>query len=239
MVRERTDATTCPVHRRDDLKPGSPHFGTCDRRPERHHHPAAAGARRTRRRLWRHPHQIEEREEMRNQQHDRQSRVPAQGDRDRRGNVPRGATHVALVDHLGHVRLCLRHVHPRGRDAGASRNHPGPARNNVDRAPSHVDRDTARPVEARATCSSATTPIEGARTRPTSRSSPPCFFDGHIIAVASTIAHHIDIGGRVPCTTAIDNAEVFRRRTYIPSAPHYRWGETESNSDRFRFGQRA
>lgn len=44
----------------------------------------------------------------------------------------------------------------------------------------------------------------------------PVYHRGRIIAVTSTIAHHIDIGGRFPCTTAIDNAEVFGEGLIFP-----------------------
>jgi N-methylhydantoinase B len=44
----------------------------------------------------------------------------------------------------------------------------------------------------------------------------PVFNDGELIAVTSTIAHHIDIGGRFPSTTAIDNVEVFAEGLIFP-----------------------
>lgn len=44
----------------------------------------------------------------------------------------------------------------------------------------------------------------------------PVFHAGEIIAIASTIAHHVDIGGRVPLTTAIENAEVFGEGLIFP-----------------------
>lgn len=44
----------------------------------------------------------------------------------------------------------------------------------------------------------------------------PVFHDGELIAVTSTIAHHIDIGGRFPSTTAIDNVEVFAEGLIFP-----------------------
>lgn len=44
----------------------------------------------------------------------------------------------------------------------------------------------------------------------------PVFNDGELIAVAATIAHHIDIGGRFPSTTVIDNVEVFAEGLIFP-----------------------
>ncbi|CAM3617757.1 Hydantoinase B/oxoprolinase domain-containing protein [Bordetella sputigena] len=44
----------------------------------------------------------------------------------------------------------------------------------------------------------------------------PVFNDGELIAVASTIAHHIDIGGRFPGTTVVDNVEVFAEGLIFP-----------------------
>jgi N-methylhydantoinase B len=44
----------------------------------------------------------------------------------------------------------------------------------------------------------------------------PVFQDGELIAITSTIAHHIDIGGRFPCTTAIENEEVFGEGLIFP-----------------------
>lgn len=44
----------------------------------------------------------------------------------------------------------------------------------------------------------------------------PVIHDGTLIAIASTIAHHTDIGGRFPMTTSIDNAEVFGEGLIFP-----------------------
>ncbi|HVY16733.1 MAG TPA: hydantoinase B/oxoprolinase family protein [Rhodopila sp.] len=42
-------------------------------------------------------------------------------------------------------------------------------------------------------------------------------FDGDtIVAITSTIAHHIDVGGRSPGTTALDNTEIFAEGLVIP-----------------------
>ncbi|MEX2648014.1 MAG: hydantoinase B/oxoprolinase family protein [Alphaproteobacteria bacterium] len=44
----------------------------------------------------------------------------------------------------------------------------------------------------------------------------PVFHQGAVIAITSTIAHHIDIGGKVPGTEASDNAEVFAEGLILP-----------------------
>ncbi|MBC8242090.1 MAG: hydantoinase B/oxoprolinase family protein [Alphaproteobacteria bacterium] len=44
----------------------------------------------------------------------------------------------------------------------------------------------------------------------------PVFFEGEIIAIASTIAHHIDIGGKVPGSEAADSVELFEEGLILP-----------------------
>ncbi|HLB79339.1 MAG TPA: hydantoinase B/oxoprolinase family protein [Dongiaceae bacterium] len=44
----------------------------------------------------------------------------------------------------------------------------------------------------------------------------PVFVDGHLAAVTSTIAHHVDIGGKIPCTEAADNLEIFAEGLILP-----------------------
>lgn len=44
----------------------------------------------------------------------------------------------------------------------------------------------------------------------------PVFNGDEIIAVTSSIAHHVDIGGRVPLTTSVENAEVFGEGLIFP-----------------------
>ena len=44
----------------------------------------------------------------------------------------------------------------------------------------------------------------------------PIFHAGKIIAIASTIAHHIDIGGKVPGTEAADSREIFEEGLILP-----------------------
>lgn len=46
----------------------------------------------------------------------------------------------------------------------------------------------------------------------------PVFASGRLIAITSTIAHHVDIGGRVPSTTSPDNIEVFGEGLIFPPA---------------------
>lgn len=44
----------------------------------------------------------------------------------------------------------------------------------------------------------------------------PIFSGGELIAISSTIAHHIDIGGAVPCSTSVDLGEVFGEGLIFP-----------------------
>ena len=53
----------------------------------------------------------------------------------------------------------------------------------------------------------------------------PVFADGRLVALASTIAHHVDIGGKSPCTTVPDNTEVFGEGLIFPPMKIVREGE--------------
>jgi N-methylhydantoinase B len=44
----------------------------------------------------------------------------------------------------------------------------------------------------------------------------PVFVDGKLVAVTSTIAHHVDIGGKIPGTEAADNQEIFAEGLILP-----------------------
>jgi N-methylhydantoinase B len=44
----------------------------------------------------------------------------------------------------------------------------------------------------------------------------PVFYKGELIAVSSTIAHHIDVGGHVPGTTALDSPAIYSEGLVIP-----------------------
>jgi len=44
----------------------------------------------------------------------------------------------------------------------------------------------------------------------------PVYFENRIVAVTSTIAHHIDIGGKIPGTEAADNIEIFAEGLILP-----------------------
>ena len=44
----------------------------------------------------------------------------------------------------------------------------------------------------------------------------PIYVDGEIIAISSTIAHHIDVGGKVPGSEAADNKEIFEEGLRLP-----------------------
>ena len=44
----------------------------------------------------------------------------------------------------------------------------------------------------------------------------PVFSAGRLVAITSTIAHHVDIGGKIPCTEAADNIEIFAEGLILP-----------------------
>src|SRR5262245_44590839 len=44
----------------------------------------------------------------------------------------------------------------------------------------------------------------------------PVFVAGELVAITSTIAHHIDIGGKIPGTEAADSIEVFAEGLILP-----------------------
>lgn len=45
----------------------------------------------------------------------------------------------------------------------------------------------------------------------------PCFDpDGRIIAYLANVGHHADVGGRVPCTQAVDNQSIFEEGVLVP-----------------------
>lgn len=44
----------------------------------------------------------------------------------------------------------------------------------------------------------------------------PVFLAGELVAVTSTIAHHVDVGGKIPCTEAADNIEIFAEGLILP-----------------------
>lgn len=53
----------------------------------------------------------------------------------------------------------------------------------------------------------------------------PCFQDGRLIGFTGSIAHHIDIGGRVPGTEAADNTELFHEGLIFPAVKLVERGE--------------
>lgn len=61
----------------------------------------------------------------------------------------------------------------------------------------------------------------------------PVFVDGRLMAVTATVAHHVDIGGKLPSTTAPDNLEVFAEGLLFP--PMHVVREGVQNDTVFRF----
>lgn len=61
----------------------------------------------------------------------------------------------------------------------------------------------------------------------------PVFYNGTLVAVTATVAHHVDIGGKLPSTTAPDNLEVFAEGLIFP--PMFLVREGVQNDSVFRF----
>lgn len=53
----------------------------------------------------------------------------------------------------------------------------------------------------------------------------PVHHDGELIGLAVTTAHHGDVGGRLPGSSACDNTEIFQEGLRLPWLPFYREGE--------------
>jgi N-methylhydantoinase B len=59
-------------------------------------------------------------------------------------------------------------------------------------------------------------PFDGASHTPDIFLARPCFADGELVGIAVTVAHHGDLGGRVPGTIACDSTEVFQEGLRLP-----------------------
>ena len=44
----------------------------------------------------------------------------------------------------------------------------------------------------------------------------PVYLDGRLLGFATTTAHHGDVGGRLPCSAACDNTEIFQEGIRLP-----------------------
>jgi N-methylhydantoinase B len=53
----------------------------------------------------------------------------------------------------------------------------------------------------------------------------PVFFDRSLVGYAVTVAHHADVGGRLPGTTACDNTDIFQEGLRLPWVKLYRAGK--------------
>lgn len=53
----------------------------------------------------------------------------------------------------------------------------------------------------------------------------PVYVDGEIVAISSTIAHHIDVGGKVPGSEAADNKEIYEEGIVLPPVRLMQAGE--------------
>jgi N-methylhydantoinase B len=67
-------------------------------------------------------------------------------------------------------------------------------------------------------------PYRGGTHTPDLQIFTPIHFDGAVIGYAGSIAHHIDVGGRVPGTESGDNTEVFQEGLLFPPVKLYEGG---------------
>lgn len=61
----------------------------------------------------------------------------------------------------------------------------------------------------------------------------PVYYQGEIIAVSAAVAHHVDIGGKLPSTTAPDNVEVFAEGLQFPPMKLVERGQRNATAFRF------
>ena len=67
----------------------------------------------------------------------------------------------------------------------------------------------------------------------------PVFLDGELIGFATTTAHHGDVGGRLPGSSACDNTEIFQEGIRLPWLRLYDRGEPVEVDLRGDPGERA
>jgi len=64
----------------------------------------------------------------------------------------------------------------------------------------------------------------------------PVFHTGELVAITATVAHHVDIGGKLPSTTAPDNLEVFAEGLIFPPMHLVREGVLNETALKFISG---
>ena len=67
-------------------------------------------------------------------------------------------------------------------------------------------------------------PYQGGTHHPDIMIFKPVFHDGHLVAIASALGHHIDVGGRSPGSISTDARDVFEEGLMIPPMKLYRRG---------------
>ena len=68
-------------------------------------------------------------------------------------------------------------------------------------------------------------PYEGGTHHPDIMIFKPVFHEGHLVAIAAALGHHIDVGGRSPGSISTDARDVFEEGLMIPPLKLYRRGE--------------
>ena len=72
-------------------------------------------------------------------------------------------------------------------------------------------------------------PFEGGMHIPDIFIVKPIYWEGQRIAFAVSTAHHLDLGGRLPGSSAVDNTEIFQEGLRIPWLRLYRGGEPDES----------
>jgi N-methylhydantoinase B len=70
-------------------------------------------------------------------------------------------------------------------------------------------------------------PYSGAQHTPDVQIFTPVFVDGELVAWVGNVAHHIDVGGRVPGSVAGDNTEIYQEGLRVPPCLVYREGRLD------------
>src|SRR5215475_3586438 len=76
-------------------------------------------------------------------------------------------------------------------------------------------------------------PYDGGTHLPDITMAVPVFADGRVVALACTMCHHQDVGGRTPGSVPTDATELYQEGVIIPPTQLFRAGELDENLFRF------
>ena len=81
-------------------------------------------------------------------------------------------------------------------------------------------------------------PYDGGTHLPDITLAVPVFADGRVVALACTMCHHQDVGGRTPGSVPTDATELYQEGVIIPPTQLFRAGELDENLFRLLTPQR-